>query len=93
MKVKTKKVHENGYGATYKKKKGSVYEHPEPSALITQGFVEEVENDNDASRDEGLPGNGGASIPAKRVDGEKHDRSSNDSGSGTGKAKSKNARS
>lgn len=38
-KVKTIKAHSNGYGKTFKKKVGDIYENPEPGGDVKAGFV------------------------------------------------------
>lgn len=78
MRVKTLKPHENGYGADYKKKRGDVYNHPDPAALIALGYVKEApEDDRDNGKNDRVRGNGKAPIPAKKLDGKKHDSASN----------------
>lgn len=40
MLVRTLRPHFNGLGASYAKAVGDEYDHPSPSGLIGQGFVE-----------------------------------------------------
>lgn len=42
MKVRSVRPHDNAYGESYAKPKGTVYEHPAPEQLIADGVVEEA---------------------------------------------------
>ena len=42
-KVKTLRAHRNGYGDTNLKSKGDIYDHPSPSYLKANGFIERVD--------------------------------------------------
>lgn len=63
MKVKTLKAHCNAYGHPYEKRKGIIYNHPDPTALIQAGLVSDYNEDGRRAR------------PAKGVDGPEGDDS------------------
>lgn len=72
MLIKTLRAHSNGYGDKFLKKKGDEYIHPEPGPLLDLKYATEVSHDNDDSKDGGLQGDGGSSLPNEEIDGEEH---------------------
>lgn len=82
MLVKTLRDHSNAYGALYYKKTGDKYFHPNPSADIAAGIVEEASKNGSKSTRRRVRGNGGASNKAQKVDGKKSDKADDDSGNG-----------
>jgi len=89
MKVKTLKTHSNRHGDTFVKKRGTVYEHPNPLAVIASGFVKRVDDVRDETR--GRSGDGAGAIHAEKRNVKKSDKKSDakssgaDDGAGTGK--------
>lgn len=74
MKVKTLKSHSNAHGDTFVKKRGAVYEHPNPIAIIASGFVERADDVRDETR--GRSGDGGGAIHTEKRNVKKSDKKS-----------------
>lgn len=89
MQVKTKKAHHNGHGSSFAKKRGQVYEHPNPAADIKAGFVKEVKSNDVQSASDRVSGNGAKSIPAKKHNSKIDSKALDESGAGTNQGKSK----
>ena len=88
-KVKTLKYHTNSHGSAFVKKKGTVYDHPNPAAVISSGFVEEVKTDDIQGKSGGVSRDGKKPLSPKKHDGkgdgETGDEKSTDTDKGRGK--------
>lgn len=71
MLVRTLKAHSNGYGESYFKAVGDVYEHSSPGGLIKRKRVEAADGSSGGQGD-GLQGAGKGARGTAKGDGKKH---------------------